>query len=106
MQSLLDDEEEVLEALDKLFVNCFIIPSLGVYTEFREENLEATSERAGEGPYRVVHLAYKTRADPTSYLDGCCVHLGQVGTSGCALDFLKVLRFGMMLNVSSDHIHT
>ena len=76
MQGFLDDEEEVLEALDKLFVNWFIIPSLGVHTKFGVEDLEAAGEGAGEGPGRVVHLAYETRADPTRHLDGCCVHLG------------------------------
>ncbi len=70
MQGFLDDEEKVLEVLDKLLVNWLVIPSLGVHTDLTVENLEAASEGAGKGPGRVIHFSDQTGADPTRHLDG------------------------------------
>ena len=86
---MLDCQEEVLEAVNEFFVDWFIVPTLGILTKFGVENLKATGERAAKGPARVVHLAYKARADPPGYSDGCWVHLGQVGTARCAPTLLE-----------------
>ena len=60
MQGFLDDEEEVLEVLDKFLVNWLVIPSLGVHADLAVENLEAASEGAGESPGRVIHFSNET----------------------------------------------